>query len=395
MKWFALFGIILCLGGCGSGSSSNTSQTSQQPQPTVTSVTVTPSTASVVAGQTQQFSSTVTGTGSFNQAVTWSVVGAGTVNQSGLFTANQTPGPATVSAVSQANASMSGEAQITVAAAPVAMRGWYGTLVPSDGSAPLPLDFDLTETGSTLTSGPVLIIAATANDISYCKNFDLFMTQGSGSVLAGQPNNPLPAMSGTVNGQNVTLSYTPYYFGSQPTITMTGTLTTDASGYGVITGTYATPLSACVSGNSGTFTFNQYQTFLGTYIGSFTDGTVGSGSPPVTANNVQITLTAGTPVPGQNGANGGALSYSAIPPPFNYPASPVYTMLTETAGRFFHAYTSYVGAEQGSTTLVVWGVVAGPDQQGNQLNGYVGTGSVGMTQLFAPSTPLSGTLTKQ
>jgi len=70
-------------------------------------------------------------------------------------------------------------------------------------------------------------------------------------------------------------------------------------------------------------------------------------------------------------------------------------MQSETAGRFFHVWTDFVGSEFGSTNLVLWGVIAGPDQQGNQLNVYIDTGNVGLAQLFNPTTPLSGTMTLQ
>lgn len=379
---------VLCLAGCGGGSISPT----LPPQPTsaVTSVTVSPSTASVVASNQQQFAVTVAGTGNFSSAVTWGVTGLGSIDQTGLFTASSTAGPVTVTATSQEDSTKSSSATVTVTVAPVSMQGWYGTLVPSDGSKPLPLDFDLTQTGSTLTSGPVLIIAKTSADIQFCTNFDLFIVQGSnGSILKPQPNNPLPNMTGTISNQNVTLSYAPYSFGTRPTITMTGTMGLDAAGYRQITGAYSTPLTPCLSGNFGTFTFNEYQSFSGTYVGPMTYGTVGSGNPPITANNVTITVSSmGTYLGGT-----GSFSYSAIPPPFNYPTSPVFQMFSETAGRFFHGWDPDGG--QNSSNLIFWGLVAGPDNQGNQINTYIGTGFYGTPQLFDPMTPISGTLTRQ
>src|ERR1700682_3245648 len=75
--------------------------------PTQITVTVAPSTATVVVGQMQPFSATVSGT--TNMAVTWSVNGGsgnGTISSAGLYTAPATvPSPAavTVTATSQAD----------------------------------------------------------------------------------------------------------------------------------------------------------------------------------------------------------------------------------------------------------------------------------------------------
>ena len=88
-------------------------------QPSVTSVNVSPSTASVVRGQTQQFSATVSGAGNPAQTVTWTVTGGGTgtsINSSGLLTVaeNETATSLTVRATSTVNTYISGTATITV-----------------------------------------------------------------------------------------------------------------------------------------------------------------------------------------------------------------------------------------------------------------------------------------
>ena len=62
--------------------------------PTVTSVTVSPDTANVTAGQTQQFTAQVQGTGDYSQTVAWKIQGQTkadtTINQSGLLTVSAT-----------------------------------------------------------------------------------------------------------------------------------------------------------------------------------------------------------------------------------------------------------------------------------------------------------------
>jgi len=89
---------------------------STSPTPVAISVAVAPTTATMTAGTTQQFTATVTG--STNTAVTWSVNnGLGNVSSIGLYTApSSVASPATVivTATSQADPTKSGSATITV-----------------------------------------------------------------------------------------------------------------------------------------------------------------------------------------------------------------------------------------------------------------------------------------
>src|SRR5207249_2845607 len=88
------------------------------------SVSVTPNPASVATGQTQQFTATVQATGGLSTAVTWAVndvpggnATVGTISPTGLYTAPSTvpsPNPVTVKAVSVADPTKSGTAQVTV-----------------------------------------------------------------------------------------------------------------------------------------------------------------------------------------------------------------------------------------------------------------------------------------
>src|SRR6266849_3954333 len=100
----------------------------------VVSVAVTPSSASVAVSKSQQFTASVTG--SSNTAVTWSVTGGaanGTISASGLYTApSAVPNPAqvTVRATSQADATKSSSANVTVT---TASSG--GTVVVSPSAA--------------------------------------------------------------------------------------------------------------------------------------------------------------------------------------------------------------------------------------------------------------------
>jgi hypothetical protein len=88
--------------------------------PQAITVSVTPQTASVIVGQMNQFSATVTGTNNTN--VNWLVVGGaanGTISSGGLYTAPATvPTPANINitATSQADTSKPGSATVTVTA---------------------------------------------------------------------------------------------------------------------------------------------------------------------------------------------------------------------------------------------------------------------------------------
>src|SRR5208283_1671649 len=95
---------------CGSGGSGN-----NVPSSTITSVTATCSPTTIQSSQTSQCSVTVTGTGSFSSAVTWSA-SAGTISAAGLFTAQvvATSTAVTITATSRQDTTKSGAATVTV-----------------------------------------------------------------------------------------------------------------------------------------------------------------------------------------------------------------------------------------------------------------------------------------
>lgn len=81
--------------------------------PTMVAVSISPTSASLRAGGTQQFTATVAGT--TNTAVTWSASG-GTISTGGLYTAPSGAGIYTVNVTSAADASKSASSTVTVAA---------------------------------------------------------------------------------------------------------------------------------------------------------------------------------------------------------------------------------------------------------------------------------------
>jgi len=88
--------------------------------PTITSVSVSCTPVSVQTGQTSQCTATVSGTGSYSSAVTWSAV-SGTISSSGLYTAPASvpaSGSDTITAKSTQDSTKFGTSLMTVTAAP-------------------------------------------------------------------------------------------------------------------------------------------------------------------------------------------------------------------------------------------------------------------------------------
>jgi hypothetical protein len=107
---YLAFSLLLACGGGGGGN-----QTPPVPTPPNVTVTVTPAAASVLPGQSQTFTATVTGDP--NTAVQWSVLegaGAGSIDANGKFTATTKLGVAHVQALSSANPSRGAQGVLTV-----------------------------------------------------------------------------------------------------------------------------------------------------------------------------------------------------------------------------------------------------------------------------------------
>ena len=87
---------------------------------TITGVTVTPTAATVEAGETQQFTATVTGTGDYNEKVAWTVSGSKndgtTISTTGVLTvaADETAATFIVTATAAGDSNKSGTATVTV-----------------------------------------------------------------------------------------------------------------------------------------------------------------------------------------------------------------------------------------------------------------------------------------
>jgi len=120
--------------------------------PAPVAVTISPTSATVVAGATRQFTASVTG--STNTAVTWSIqegAAGGAVSAAGLYTAPAAAGTYHVVSRSQADTSKTASATVTVTAAPVAVAI---TISPTSATlvAGATRQFTASVTGSTNTA---------------------------------------------------------------------------------------------------------------------------------------------------------------------------------------------------------------------------------------------------
>jgi hypothetical protein len=183
---FALFSLVcvtVCA-GCKSGTAGR-----------VVSVSIAPSGVSVQVGTTAQFSATVQDT--FNQGVTWSVVGGsgnGTINSAGLYTAPGTvPNPAevTVMAVSQKDTTKSASATVTVTTTPPPANI---TVAINPGSASVTTyhtqQFTATVTGSTNTALTWQVNGVTGGSRTngFISASGLYVAPGGVPVTAGGGN---------------------------------------------------------------------------------------------------------------------------------------------------------------------------------------------------------------
>ncbi|MBL8227480.1 MAG: Ig-like domain-containing protein [Bryobacterales bacterium] len=169
-----------------------------QPPVTSVSVSVTPVSASVIAGETKQFTAAVTG--SSNTAVTWRVMPAvGTVSASGLYTAPASvtaAQPVTIMATLVADSSKSGGVVLTVNPAPV---------VPAPAPAPV-VSVTVSPTSASVTAGQTRQFAATVTGASNTAvTWSVMPALGSVSAtgLYTAPANLVSAQTVTVRATSV------------------------------------------------------------------------------------------------------------------------------------------------------------------------------------------------
>ncbi len=172
--------------GCGGLSNSG----SNSPSTPSSGVSVSPASASVRAGGTQQFSATVSGTGTagaqISQNVTWSVNGiaggnatVGQITSGGLYTAPAalpSPNPLTVTAVSTANAALNGNSSVTVENPMPTLSGVTPAAIPLG-------NFSLTLTGNGFVNASQVTFGGVALTTTFISATQLTAT---GTATAAQ-----------------------------------------------------------------------------------------------------------------------------------------------------------------------------------------------------------------
>jgi hypothetical protein len=253
----------------------------------VTGVAVAPASATVVKGETRQFTATVTGSGAAmpSQGVTWSVTGAADADtgvSAGLLTvaAGETAAALTVRATSFVDPSKSGAASVTVVdpvlnvtptLLPLAQPGGSGGTFDVSGNVswtvqiPPPATGWLTATPASGTAGGTVTLNATANTTGAPRTTDITVT-GAGltrTVTVTQASSAAPAAPHALaNGATLTLTHNG---GLVETLTVaTGGKLQPASGSAI-------PYDYAAAGNAATLVFDGTTWVLG-----FTSGTAGA-----------------------------------------------------------------------------------------------------------------------
>jgi hypothetical protein len=170
----------------------------QQPPPTQVQVSVSPNPANVRAGNSQQFTATVTGT--TNSAVTWSVNNVaggnssnGTINSSGNYTAPGTLpslNTITIQATSSADSSASGSSNVTLLNPTPVLTSINPTSINVGA-------LSIAVTGNNFLSGSQILLAGVPLATTYVSTTKLTATGTASTVgiFAVSVSNPNPGQS--------------------------------------------------------------------------------------------------------------------------------------------------------------------------------------------------------
>ncbi len=235
--------------------------------PTITSVTVSCAAASLQPGQTTQCSATVSGTGNFSSAVTWSAV-SGTVSNTGLYTAPSTApasGSDSVKATSTQDPTKLGSAKIAITAP----------------AAPTITAVSLSCSPSTITNTQTASCTPTVT--------------GTGAFANTVNLSVSPAAAGILNDETAVSSGTPVTFtpastgANSVTITATSTADSTKSHSAPITVTTSTAGPSCAGMSLGdNASLNGFLPFTAS-----TAWNTDISSAPLDPNNATITSAAG------------------------------------------------------------------------------------------------------
>ena len=272
--WFtAAAGLSCLLAACGGGGGGNGSGTGGGGAATVTSVSVTCTPTSVQTGQTSQCSASVSGTGNYSSAVTWSATG-GTVSSGGVFTPSAA-GTATITATSAQDSTKSGNATVTVTAPTKATPTVTAIPTPSSITTAQGLSVNVTVSGGTGNPAPTGSAILTGGGY----------TSATATLTNGYITFLIPAGSLAVGSDTLTVTYTPdssssaTYNGATGTTSVTVTVASTITAVSVTCAglnvgvNQTTQCSSTVTG-TGTFSTSVAWSVSSTAGGSNTVGTV-------------------------------------------------------------------------------------------------------------------------
>ncbi len=287
-----LFIAILSLTGC-SGSIATLVQT-----PAISSVAVSCVSTSVQTGQTSQCSATVSGSGSFNQSVTWSAT-SGTITSSGLYTAPASlpaSGSDTIKATSTQDSTKYGTAKIAVATAAIqpTVSGVNVVAAPSSittaqtstcsatvaGTGTYSTTVTWTATGGTITQDGLFTPTGTGNGTCIANS-----TQAGYTNVSGAGRITVTAPPPTVTVTSIGVAAVP----SSITTAQTSTCSATVAG----TGAFSTAVTWTATG--GTITAGGVFTPSGTGTGSCTAHSAQAGYTSITGSaNIAVTSPSAT-----------------------------------------------------------------------------------------------------
>ncbi|HJV88974.1 MAG TPA: Ig-like domain-containing protein [Holophagaceae bacterium] len=288
---------------------------------TVTSVAVTPSTTSLNTGAQQAFTATITGTGAYSSAVTWTAQ-RGTITSAGLYTAPATTGSDVVTAASVQDPSKAATASITVTAPPAVTSVSVSPSVLATGlSAQTTFTATVAGTGSY---NPAVTWTAQRGTITSTGVYTSPATSGSDVVTATSVQDPTKAATASV------------------TVTAPATVTsvTVSPSSLTLSASTQTQLSVTVSGTGSYGTGVTWAAQLGTVstTGLYTAPAAG-GTDTVTATSVFDPTKSG-------------FSILTVQAPVTIALSPSGTVQTSVSGTL--SFTSNVSGT--SNTGTVWSV---------------------------------------
>jgi hypothetical protein len=342
-----LLASALVLTSCGGGGSSTAgSNNNPPPSGSSASVTVTPSSATITAGGTQQFTATINGTA--DKSVTWDVDGVkggnatlGTVAGTGLYTAPSTPGTHKVGVTSQADATKSASAQVTVVAAPVSV-----SISPTSAS--------VTEGGTRLFTAQVSGSSNTA------------MTWSVDGAVGGS------AAAGTVTTGGL---YTAPNATGNHTVTATSVADSTKKASATVTVTAPTPVAVSISPSGATLTTGGTQQFSATVTGTTTTGVKWSVDDIAGGNSTTGTISSAGLYSAPSAAGSHKVTATSVADPSKSASATVSVVASSGAltGVFdYHYDNQRTGAYTAETTLTPANVNA--SQFGKlfsfQLDGY-------------------------